>query len=136
MLTIATACYHTNKYQNPYLFTDLCFTEFSKFMKKKKWVILYAKKGIRQNKKKKSEKIERILKNFRKIYFFVYVNIFKRTHGPYVDISKHFADHLPTPNCKRNLWRLPNENRFFPVRKSSQGKPCSGPVLALYGIAV
>ena len=40
--------------------------------------------------------------------FFVYVNIFKRTHGPYVNISKHFADHLPTPNCKRNLWRLPN----------------------------
>ena len=39
--------------------------------------------------------------------FFVYVNIFKRTHGPYVNISKHFADHLPTPNCKRNLWRLP-----------------------------
>ena len=40
-------------------------------------------------------------------FFFVYVNIFKRTHGPYVNISKHFADHLPTPNCKRNLWRLP-----------------------------
>ena len=29
-----------------------------------------------------------------------------------------------------------NENRFFPVRISTQGKPCSGPVLALYGIAV
>ena len=29
-----------------------------------------------------------------------------------------------------------NENRFFPVRQSTQGKPCSGPVLALYGIAV
>jgi hypothetical protein len=29
-----------------------------------------------------------------------------------------------------------NENRFFPVWKTSQGKPCSGPVLALYGIAV
>ena len=24
---------------------------------------------------------------------------------------------------------------FFPVRISTQGKPCSGPVLALYGIA-
>ena len=40
-------------------------------------------------------------------FCFVYVNIFKRAHGPYVNISKHFADHLPTPNCKRNLWRLP-----------------------------
>ncbi len=29
-----------------------------------------------------------------------------------------------------------NKNRFFPVRKSTQRKPCSGPVLALYGIAV
>ena len=29
-----------------------------------------------------------------------------------------------------------NENRFFPVQKPSQGKPCSGPVLALYRIAV
>ena len=31
---------------------------------------------------------------------------------------------------------LCNENRFFPVWKTSQGKPCSGPVLALYRIAV
>ena len=38
------------------------------------------------------------------IFFcFVYVNIFNRTHGPNVNISKHFADHLPNPNCKRNL---------------------------------
>jgi hypothetical protein len=29
-----------------------------------------------------------------------------------------------------------NENRLFPVWKTSQGKPCSGPVLALYRIAV
>ena len=29
-----------------------------------------------------------------------------------------------------------NENRVFPVNFFSQGKPCSGPVLALYGIAV
>jgi hypothetical protein len=29
-----------------------------------------------------------------------------------------------------------NENRFFPVWKTSQGKPCYGPVLALYRIAV
>ena len=29
-----------------------------------------------------------------------------------------------------------NENRFFPVRISKQGKPCSGPVLALYRVAV
>ena len=29
-----------------------------------------------------------------------------------------------------------NENKFFPVRISTQGKPCSGPVLTLYGIAV
>ena len=29
-----------------------------------------------------------------------------------------------------------NENRFFPVRITTQGKPCSGPVMALYGIAV
>ena len=29
-----------------------------------------------------------------------------------------------------------NENKFCPVRISTQGKPCSGPVLALYGIAV
>ena len=29
-----------------------------------------------------------------------------------------------------------NEKRFFPVWKTSQGKPCSCPVLALYGIAV
>ena len=29
-----------------------------------------------------------------------------------------------------------SENRFFPVWKTSQGKPCSGPVLALYRIAV
>ena len=29
-----------------------------------------------------------------------------------------------------------NENRVFPVYFFSQGKPCSGPVLALYGIAV
>ena len=29
-----------------------------------------------------------------------------------------------------------NENWFFPVRISTQGKPCSGSVLALYGIAV
>ena len=29
-----------------------------------------------------------------------------------------------------------NENRFFPVWKTSQGIPCSGPVLALYRIAV
>ena len=29
-----------------------------------------------------------------------------------------------------------NENRVFPVWKTSQGKPCSGPVLALYRIAV
>ena len=29
-----------------------------------------------------------------------------------------------------------NENRFFPVRITTQGKPCSGTVLALYGIAV
>ena len=29
-----------------------------------------------------------------------------------------------------------NENMFFPVRITTQGKPCSGPVLALYGIAV
>ena len=29
-----------------------------------------------------------------------------------------------------------NGNRFFPVLKTSQGKPCSGPVLALYRIAV
>ena len=28
------------------------------------------------------------------------------------------------------------ENRIFPVWKTSQGKPCSGPVLALYRIAV
>ena len=41
------------------------------------------------------------------IFLFVYINIFKRTHGPYINISKHFADHLPTPKCKRNLWRLP-----------------------------
>ena len=40
-------------------------------------------------------------------YCFVYVNIFERTLGPYVNISKHFADHLPTPKCKHNLWRLP-----------------------------
>ena len=33
--------------------------------------------------------------------------------------------------CNDN--RVPcNENRFFSVRKTSQGKPCSGPVLALY----
>ena len=29
-----------------------------------------------------------------------------------------------------------NVNRFFPVRITTQGKPCSGPVLALYEIAV
>ena len=29
-----------------------------------------------------------------------------------------------------------NENRFFPVRISTQGKACSGPVLTLYRIAV
>ena len=29
-----------------------------------------------------------------------------------------------------------NENRLFPVWKTSQGKPCSGPVLTLYRIAV
>ena len=29
-----------------------------------------------------------------------------------------------------------NENRGFPVWKTSQGKPCFGPVLALYRIAV
>ena len=29
-----------------------------------------------------------------------------------------------------------NENRVFLVQFFSQGKPCSGPVLALYGIAV
>ena len=29
-----------------------------------------------------------------------------------------------------------NENRFSLCWKSTQGKPCSGPVLALYGIAV
>ena len=29
-----------------------------------------------------------------------------------------------------------NENGFFPVWKTSQGNPCSAPVLALYGIAV
>ena len=29
-----------------------------------------------------------------------------------------------------------NENRIFPVWKTSLGKPCSGPVLALYRIAV
>jgi hypothetical protein len=29
-----------------------------------------------------------------------------------------------------------NENRFFPVRITTQGKPCSGPVLALYGVVV
>ena len=29
-----------------------------------------------------------------------------------------------------------NENRFFPVWKTSQGKSCSGPVLALYRITV
>ena len=29
-----------------------------------------------------------------------------------------------------------NENRFFPVWKTSQGKPCFGPVLALYRIVV
>jgi hypothetical protein len=29
-----------------------------------------------------------------------------------------------------------NENRYFPVWKTSQGKPCSGPILALYRIAV
>ena len=29
-----------------------------------------------------------------------------------------------------------DENRFFPVWKTSQGKPCSGPVVALYRIAV
>ena len=29
-----------------------------------------------------------------------------------------------------------NENRLFLMWKTSQGKPCSGPVLALYGIAV
>ena len=29
-----------------------------------------------------------------------------------------------------------NETRVFLVWKTSQGKPCSGPVLALYGIAV
>ena len=27
-------------------------------------------------------------------------------------------------------------DRVFPVWKTSQGKPCTGPVLALYGIAV
>ena len=27
-----------------------------------------------------------------------------------------------------------NENRFFPAWKTSQGKPCSGPVLALYSV--
>ena len=33
--------------------------------------------------------------------------------------------------------RVPcNKNRLFPVWKTSQGKPCSGPVLALYGITV
>ena len=32
---------------------------------------------------------------------------FLRTHGPYVNISKHSADHLPTHNCKCNLWKLP-----------------------------
>ena len=43
-----------------------------------------------------------------------------------------------------NEYRIPamtrgvpyNKNRFFPVRISTQGKPCSLPVLALYGIAV
>ena len=29
-----------------------------------------------------------------------------------------------------------NENRFYPVRISTQGKLCSAPVLVLYGIAV
>jgi hypothetical protein len=29
-----------------------------------------------------------------------------------------------------------NENRFFSVWITTLGKPCSGPVLALYGIAV
>ena len=29
-----------------------------------------------------------------------------------------------------------NENKFFPVGKNLQGKPSSGPVLTLYGIAV
>ena len=29
-----------------------------------------------------------------------------------------------------------NENRLYPVRISTQGKTCSGTVLALYGIAV
>ena len=33
--------------------------------------------------------------------------------------------------------RVPcKENRLFPVWKTSQGKPCSGPVLILYRIAV
>ena len=46
-------------------------------------------------------------------FCFVYVNIFERTHGPYVNISKHFADQLPTPKCKRNLWRLPKPIRNY-----------------------
>ena len=33
-------------------------------------------------------------------------------------------------------WEHCNENRFFPVWEKYTGKPCSGPVLALYGIAV
>ena len=60
-----------------------------------------------KNQMLKSEKVKHS-----QFYFFVYVNIFKRTHGPYVNIRKHFADHLPTLKCKRKLWRLPNMKRF------------------------
>ena len=49
--------------------------------------------------------------------------------------------HREIPVMKRGVSAMrtgvpSNEKRFFPVWKTSQGKPCSGPVLALYGIAV
>ena len=68
---------------------------------------------------------------------YIYPKYYKYTANPFPVYS--FSQGNP---CNEN--RVPamrtgfpcNKNRFFPVWKNSQGKPCSGPVLALYGIAV
>ena len=66
-----------------------------------------------------------------------------RTYCPYkftlVFLVKF--SHMEIPVMKTGVpairTRVPcNENRFFPVWKTLQGKPCSGPVLALYRITV
>ena len=65
--------------------------------------------------------------------------IIDSTHCKPIPVMKTGFSLCTFPNREKTVFitGIPaNVNRFFPVWESTQGKPCSGPVLALYVIAV